>query len=318
MNTGAMSGHTLDSGSVTLLDDIDMEDLSDLTEALPPRAAPHESNDARSNTNDMEDGTRVPPAGMSTHQTQDDAPDHTRDMTGNDDTRADPDANLKQQNHAASDDEAARLRLQQFISTFATQEVELKLLAPPPQCSQFPGQETDILEAFLDHATFTVKIWTNFDAAENVFFEGARAEACGKLQIPQAKLDSLLRLDAKEINFRNVRLDICTPFRTLARIYMNVRENRGDALLDVDGEMVELYPPRALIPLREFLEERVKRFNNVGVDRNLEMQDLVGIARLFRRRHEDGQEEDEWESPRYGGGEWAGVEEPTFNWGVRW
>lgn len=318
MNTGTMSGHTLDNDGVTLLHDVDMEDLSDLAEALPPRAAPHESNNARDDTDDMEDGTEVPPTETSAHQTQDDLPDHTRDMTGIVDTRADLEATPKQQDHAASDDEAARLRLQQFVNTFATQEVELKRFAPPPQCAQYPDQVQDILEAYLDHATFTVKIWVNFDAAENVFFEGTRAEDCGKLQIPQTKLDFLLGTNPEDINFRNVRLDICTPFRTLARIYMNMREQRGDALLDVDGEMVRLYPPRVLIPLHEFLADRVRRLNNVGIDRNLDMQDLVGIARLFCRRREDEHEENEWEKPCYEGGEWAGVEEPTFRTGIRW
>jgi hypothetical protein len=313
-----MSEHMLDNGGISLLDDVDMEDLIDLAEALPVESAPHEPNNAHEDADAMVDVMQVPPADASAHQTQDQQSDHTRDMTNVDATRADPEATSTQRGHAVNDDEAARLRLEQFEKTFATQEVELKRFAAPPQCGQHPDQVQDILEAYLDHTTFTVKIWVNFDAAENVFFKGTRAEACGKLQIPQPKLDFLLGTNPDDINFRNVRLDICTPFRTLARIYMNMREKRGDALLDVDGEMVRLYPPRALIPLHEFLADRVRRLNNVGIDRNLDMQDLVGIARLFRRRHEDDQEDDEWEKPCYEGGEWAGVEEPTFRTGIRW
>ena len=317
MNTSAMSENTLDNGGVALLNDVDMDDFIDLAEALPVESAPHEPVNAHDDADAM---VIVEPQGLpaeaSTNQTQDNATDHASAMHDVDATRADPEATPKQQYHAVSDDDAVRLRLEQFENTFATQEVELKRLSPPPQCAQFPDQEEDILEAYLDHATFTAKIWVNFDAAENVFFEGTRAAACGKLQIPKAKLDFLLRMDAKEINFRNVRFDICTPFRTLARIYMNIRENHGDALLDVDGDMEGQQPPRALGPLRRFLVDRVRTLRGMEIDRNLDMHDLVGIARMFRRRHEDGQEEDEWEKPCYEGGEWAGVEEPFR--GIRW
>ena len=312
-----MSEHMLDNGGVALVNDVDMEDLIDLAEALPVEHAPHEPHNAHDDADAMEVVTPQDlPAETSTNQTQDNAADHAIDTHDADNAAADLEAIPKQRGRAVSGDEAARLRLEQFENTFATQEVELKRFAPPPQCLQFPDQEQDILEAYLDHATFTVKIWVNFDASENVFFEGSRAAACGRLQIPKAKLDFLLSLDAEEINFRKVRLDICTPFRTLATIYMNIRENHGHPLLNVNGDMVNQHPPRALMPLCEFLTARIRLFNDAGFDRNLDMHDLVKIARMFRRRHEDGQEEDEWEKPCYEGGEWAGVEEPRR--GFRW
>lgn len=316
-----MSEDMLDNGGVALLNDVDMEDLIDLAEALPAESAPHEPNNAHDDADAMDDVTQGLPAEASAYQTQDNAADHTSDNNDQGDvgaTRAHPEATPKQQDHVTNHDEAAKLRLELLENMFATQEAELKRFAPPPQCAQFPDQEADILEAYLDHATFTVKIWVNFDAAENVFFEGARAEACGKLQIPQAKLDYLLSMDTKEINFRNVRLDICTPFRKLAMIWMCVCEKNGDAQLKVDGDMVELHPPRALLPLLRFLSGRVRGFKRAGLNRNLDMQDLVAIAATFRRQHEYDDDEDEWEQPRYGGGEWAGVEEPIFNRGIRW
>lgn len=313
-----MSEDMLDNGGVALLNDVDMEDLIDLAEALPEESAPLEPDHAHDDADAMDDVTQGLPAEASTYQTQDNTADHTSDIHDTDATQADPEATPKQQDHAANHDEAARLRLELLENMFTTQEVELKDFAPPPQCAQYPDQRTDILEAYLDHATFTVKIWVNFDAAENVFFEGPRAEACGKLQIPQAKLDYLLSLDPKEINFRNVSLDIGTPFRTLAKIWMNVREKNGDAQLVADGDMVEQHPPRALITLLEFLAGRVRRLNRAGFSDNLGMQDLIAIARMFRRQHEYDDDEDEWEKPCYEGGEWAGVEEPIFNRGIRW
>lgn len=294
-----------------------MEDLSDLTEALPANSAPHESSNAREDADAMDGVSQGLLEEPSAYETQRYAHDGTNDMNDTDFIQVESVTSPTYQEHAVSEPEAATLRLEQFQTIFATQEVELKHFVPPPQCAQHPEQAEDILEAYLDHATFIVKIWVNFDAAENVFFDGSRAAACGTIQIPKAKIDRFIALRA-DINFRKVRLDICTPFRTLAKIWLDVREKHGDALLEVDGEMVELHPPRQLTPLHDFLTNCVRRLNGAGLDRNLDVQDLVKIARMFRRTHGDDQEEDEWEQPCYGGGEWAGMEKPTFSRGVRW
>lgn len=314
-----MSEHMLDNDGVSLLDDVNMEDLSDLAEALVPTAAPHEPDDANDDADAMDDVTQ----GLSAGGGAADAHNNTHDDTNNtsdlpESTSAKPESAPNHHDRATSSNEAATRRLDMLQSLFASQDVELKNLAPPPQCAQDPDLAKDILETFLDHTTFTVEIWVNFDAAERVFFGGNRASACGKLQIPEKKLKSLLELDAAQYNFSKVLLQIGTPFRTLAEIGLKVREQNGEALLKAKGNMCTQHPPLQLPTLFDFLAVCVKKINNSRLNRNLDMDDLSIIASIFRRQHEDDDYEDEWEKPRYGGGEWAGIEEPTFNWGNRW
>jgi hypothetical protein len=318
-NTSTMSEHTLDNGGVSLLDDVDMEDLSDLAEALLPETAPQESNNAQDDAEAMDDVMQSLPAGGGAADAHNDAHDDTTDTNNmSERTSAEPETTPDLHGRAASHDQAATRRLDMLQSLFASQDVELKHFAPPPQCAQQPDLAEDILETFLDHATFTVKIWVNFDAAERVFFGGNRAEACGKLQIPKKKLQSLLELDSRHYNFSHVRLEIGTPFRTLAEIVLNVREQDGETLVKANGKMYRQHPPIQLPILADYLTTCVKKINNARLNTNLNMDDLGIIASIFRRRHDDDDYEDEWEKPCYGFGEWAGVEEPTFRRGIRW
>jgi hypothetical protein len=312
MKISAMFEHSITHSGEAPLEDIDMEDLIDLAEALPTPTTTHALNEeAYNNVNAMDDDTQILPAEERAAGAHEAAHDDTNDMIDIvDATSAEQEATSGHQTPATSDDEVVRLRLERFESIFATQTVELKNLTPPPQCAQHPEQAEDILEAYLDNTTFTVKIWVNFDAAERVFFEGDRAEDCGKLQFPNARLKSLLKLNATEFNFRNLRLDICTPFRALAEISLKVREQNGDAIVKANGSMSLQLPI-----LHDFLQGCVKKINDARLDCNLSVEGLVGIASNFRRQHKYDDEEDEWECPAYKGGEWAGIEEPFFS---RW
>lgn len=309
-----MSEHTPTDGGGQL-NDVDMEDLSDLTEALPaPASTPVLNDEAHDDANVMEDITQDPPAEGGASSAQDNARDNTNDTTESAD--ATPEATPTQQDQADAHDEVARLRCELLTSVFADQVVELKQFATPTECAQYPDHAEEILGAFLDHATFTANIWINFDAAEEVFFEGTRAADCGKLQIPKAKLNYLTELDSDIYNFRCVRLDIGTPFRTLARIWLTVHNRDDKASLKIRGRMVAQCPPLQSSVLRDFLDSRIQVLNGVGADRNLDLEDLHSIAANFRRRREYDGEQDEWEKPCYEGGEWAGIEEPirAFRW----
>lgn len=311
-----MSEHT-STNAGDALSDVDMEDMSDLAEALlAPAPPPVLNNEVYDDAKVTEDVTREEKGAS---RVQDQARDDTEEMVDNaDDTSAEREATPNQQDRADAHDETVKVRLELLTSTFAKQVVELKHFASPPECAQYPEQFEEILGSFLDHATFTAKVWVNFDAAEGVFSEGARAADCGKLQIPRAKLDSLTDLDSNILNFRRIRFDIGTPFRTLAKIWFRVRAEGDRVLLRVTGKMVDQNPPLRSSLLHDFLLQRVQGLDNVGADQNLDMSDLICIAKSFRRRRGLDDEEDEWEKPRYGGGEWAGIEKPAFSRGTGW
>ena len=309
-----MSEHTSTNGS-DLLNDVDMEDLSDITEALPaPATTPVAHHDAIVAKN----VTRGSSAEGETSSAQGYAGDNMDDNMTDDagPSSAEREATPTQQDQADANDEVARLRCELLTSTFSDQVVELKDFASPPQCAEYPDYVEEILGAFLDHATFTAKVLINFDAAEEVFFEGARAVECGKLQIPKAKLNHLNDLDSDIYNFRRVRLDICTPFRTLAKIWFTVHDRGDKATLDIRGKIVTQHPPLRTSVLYNFLVSRIQALHDVDSDQNFDMEDLNNIAKTFRRQCEYDDEENEWEKPCYGGGEWAGVEEPVrrFGW----
>lgn len=312
-----MSEHISTSGGDTL-DDVDMEDLSDLTEALPaPAASRVLDEEVRGDANVMEDVTGASPAEGSASSARDNSHDDTDVMTDSADAiSAERDATPTEQDQADAHDEVARLRCELLTNTFSDQVIELKQFALPPQCAQHPDYAEEILGAFLDHATFTAQVWINFDAAEEVFFEGARAADCGKLQIPKAMLNHLNDLDTDIYNFRRICLDVGTPFRTLAKTWFLVQDQGDKAALEIRGKMVTQHPPLRTSTLYNFLVSRIQALHDVGSDQNLDLGDLNNIAKSFRRQREDDDEEDEWEKPCYEGGEWAGVEEPFR--GIRW
>lgn len=207
----------------------------------------------------------------------------------------------------ASKEAEDRLRLELYTNMFKGQVVELRNLKSPPECSQHPEQAQDILKAYLAHTTFAVKVWTNFDADEKVFHDGIRAKDCGKLRLSKAKHDWLSSQDPKTFHLQHVRFDIGTPFRTLAQMHFHVTEGTG---LKASGNMKHNEGVGRLPMLRDYLQDCLDSFNESGTRcQRLSMVDLEGAALAFRRDKKDD-EFGLWELPKYGGGEWAGVEPP--------
>lgn len=302
-----MSTHTPANYSSAPLNDVEMEDLSDITSALLDVIPSRESDEA------CEDVQVVASASNITLEAPGSNTENDTSDINNTATEAPPSTVPTTSNNPTDDYAAARLRRKQLANLFANKTVELKDFAPPPECAQYPEHANEILDAYLEQTTFTVKIWTNFDAAEEVFFEGARAAGCGDLQLPKKKLEWLLGLDRDRYDLDHVRLDIGTPFRTLAKIFLHVHYYEdGGASLEVIGKMVKQCRPRRLDALRNFLEACIRKIEEVESNRSLDVDDLVGIASLFRRHRYIDEDDGEWEQPQYGGGEWAGIEEPPL------
>lgn len=117
------------------------------------------------------------------------------------------------------------------------QECPLKAFQRPPICSKFPHWADEIFAAYVDHVTFTVRVWANYDSCTKQYFSSdqARVEDCGKLVLSpkqRARLESF----GDTLELKKIRLDIGTPFRTLLQLYITVSCSREDQLPDDDDE----------------------------------------------------------------------------------
>lgn len=200
------------------------------------------------------------------------------------------------------------LRPELFASHFIGQEVELQALeAPLSLMRKHPKYRNDIFAAYMQYTTFDVTVWVNFDAAEQVFFNGKRAEACGKLRLSPSKHQELAASEPDVLTFHRVRFYVSTPFRRLACLDLDVVEQEDDRPeLRVKGEML-----MELARLRAFLVGVAKVITTFNLKEGVEaltFRDLEMFARWLCRNWQATQGSG-WEQPAYGGGEWAGVEE---------
>ena len=205
-----------------------------------------------------------------------------------------------------------RLRLELLANIFADNPVQLKDFDIPPECFQYTDQATEILSQYLFHTDFNVKVWINFDAYEEVFFESARSAACGKLHLPDRVCEDLATADQGVIKFQQVRLVVGTPLRTLALLDLTVEHNDDRARLRARGKMLSEHADKyRLVNYMKHCCKRIGHFGLADGADGITFDDLQFFASLFRRDREasPGRDED-WEEPAYEGGEWAGVEDP--------
>jgi hypothetical protein len=205
-----------------------------------------------------------------------------------------------------------RLRLELLANIFADKPVQLKDFDIPPECFQYKDQGSDILSQYLFHTDFNVKVWINFDAHEEVFFESARSAACGKLQLPKSVYQDLATADQNIIKFQQVRLSVGTPFRTLAFLDLTVEHEDDRARLRARGKTLSEHADKySLVNYMKHCCKEIRFFGLADGADGITFDDLRLFASLFRRDREasPGLDED-WEESKYGGGEWAGVEDP--------
>lgn len=206
-----------------------------------------------------------------------------------------------------------RLRLELLSTIFAANPVQLKDFEPPSECYQYLDQTADIFSKYLYYTVFHVKVWISFDANENVFFDGARSAACGKLQLPERVYKSLASVDPTFLKLQQVCLEIGTPFRTLAVVDLAVVEDGPDgATVRAECEMAREHADKHR--LNKYIQYCCRWIEHIGLVHGVDgiaLEDLADFASLFRRdREAHPGRDDDWEEPVYGGGEWTGVEKP--------
>lgn len=198
---------------------------------------------------------------------------------------------------------------QLYEALYAGKEVQLKDVAYPAEAYERPDLQEQIMAAYLKHTTFTVKVWANFDAAEEKFFDkGQRLQDCGSLRLPA---DSANMLKSSEVTFHHIRFDIGTAFRTLVKLNLDLQyedEDGGTPYVAVSGKYKSHGDVRAF---RDFIQWAVNSIRETSIQKAMTYQDLNRFAALFKRENDgNAYKQHQWEKPLYGGGEWVGMEEP--------
>jgi hypothetical protein len=266
----------------------------------------------------FDNNTPLVRAGSSTTDQSDEELDRAEPIAVDGDTRlVSAGSSQTAQGDEVVDGVEANLRLELLTNIFATEPVQLKDFKEPPECFQNQHQGAEIFSRYLFHTYFLVKVWISFDADEEVFFEGARSEACGRLRLPEAVYQDLATSDPGIIKLQEVCLEIGTPFRTPATIDLTVEHNDDHHRLRARGKMLPGHDDKRR--LVDYMRYCVKRITHIGLADGVDgitLNDLEFFASLFRRDRETspGRNED-WEEPAWEGGEWAGEEEPSqFRW----
>lgn len=148
----------------------------------------------------------------------------------------------------------------------------------PDQYNAYPKHAPEILSAFLEHATFTVKVWANYDSyTRKLYRQPSRVDSCGKLQLP-AKQRKYLNTFSR-VQFSNIVMEVGTPFRTLAKI--RLKAVNGE--LEVGGSLCkDVHSPHQR--LKRVVVEAMKRIKEdgvVGEQYGLTLKDLGLIAKEF-------------------------------------
>ncbi|KAK5138030.1 hypothetical protein LTR08_005827 [Meristemomyces frigidus] len=118
---------------------------------------------------------------------------------------------------------------------FQLQTLPIEHIARPPECELYgPFFANEIQSAYLRCSTFVFKVWANYDACEKRFYTDVRYKDCGKLVLTPKSRGYLESVMADKALFRNVRFDIGTPFRVLARVTIEIRPTTLDGGPKID------------------------------------------------------------------------------------
>ena len=179
---------------------------------------------------------------------------------------------------------------QNMYKRWFSKVAELKTINRPRQCEDYPAFSKEISEAYMRHTTFTVKIWTNYDAAANEFYskgpgnESNRYDTCGKLVLTPDAERHVYAVVPRIGEFARVRFQVGTPFRTMCEVGITIEGSRRDVGLDVTvccKDMTRGEHPFLMDYIRGVCDRTMPGYPCYGGD-GLVLRDLMEIALLFR------------------------------------
>ncbi|USW55894.1 hypothetical protein Slin15195_G092130 [Septoria linicola] len=174
----------------------------------------------------------------------------------------------------------------------AQKECQLEEIVPlsglryPRACARSPDFEDEIFSNYLAHTTISVTVWLNYDACTRRFFHDPPRvnDCCVPYLSPKQRARLELMDSGRGFEMRTIRLELGTPFRTLA----NLTATRDGGKVDFHGQMCERAP--GLNSPHDALRQHIMEVINVLASHNdwegkvgLTLVDLDVVAGTFQR-----------------------------------
>lgn len=184
-------------------------------------------------------------------------------------------------------------RQQAYKEIFIKRVERLSHISEPDECAKYPELHNEILDNYLRFTTFTVDVWTNYDAAAQKFYIDKRLEDCGKLNLKPSEIRHLEGKDPnRDIEIYRIIFEIRTSFTRLADVRILAKPSKRDGVTDITLKVARTNSdhPVAL----EFINDICAEFNENGVtaaddQRGLVIADLENLAGMFRRAPTDAE-----------------------------
>lgn len=177
----------------------------------------------------------------------------------------------------------------QFLKQYFRKRVEpLAYIDAPDECTVWPGFNDEIIEAYLRYTTFTVKVWTNYDAATKKFYLDDRQQDCGKIILYPSERRRLEQVDPDgTLQFNRIRLDIGTAFTNLCEVKLSALPSKlgGSTDISLRGGRTDTDHPRVV----DFVQNTCNHFNDsdfttTNDQHGFILADIEQIAAWFCRK----------------------------------
>ncbi|PPJ56500.1 hypothetical protein CBER1_07647 [Cercospora berteroae] len=184
---------------------------------------------------------------------------------------------------------------------FEDQPIPLSTLRYPPICKSHGHIKDELLDLHIKLNTFSVKVWSNYDASRKKFFtDQPRLNDCGRLILSPNERMRLEVLDSGRVGLElpKVEIEIGTAFRTLGVMYLKWNKDHHGRLssVEVAGSTFEgddhdwLNWPHN--PIRKQIAEAMNLIANLPKEQwegtgGFKLRDLDFVAYLFLRLREE-------------------------------
>jgi len=171
-----------------------------------------------------------------------------------------------------------------YREAYSAKDTPLHLMRRPEAAEAHPQPADEVVEAYFRHTTFTIQVYANYDAAAGKFYTDTRFGSCGEPVLSPKHIQELKAKNGHRQTFYNVRFDVGTAFRTLARITIEVRPSK----LKV-GPAIDTYIANVSgAAHHEFFDwvkdlcDRIKDADITSGKDGLMLADVFRLAKVFR------------------------------------